>query len=223
MARDIWKAELGLVSKMLTKDQRNFHAWSYRRKVVAKLESDELQGSSMVESEFEYTTKMIERDLSNFSAWHNRSQLVLRILEERAADDQGRTDFLDQELDLSRRGLNVGPEDQSLWYYHQFLMSHLLDDGGRPTMAPNLTQEERIARVHREIEEIRDLAEDYDDVKWIYEALLEYSSALEKWKRVHSIPSGDQASRDERIAWLTKLKELDPLRNGRWSDVEQSL
>ena len=83
------------MSKMLTKDRRNFHAWVYRRHVVAALESRALEGRSMAEPEFEYTTRMIRVDLSNFSAWHNRTQLIPRLLEERGADDAARQKFLD--------------------------------------------------------------------------------------------------------------------------------
>lgn len=87
---------MGLASKMLSKDRRNFHAWGYRRHVVEQLESPELGGVSMVESEFEYTTKMIKTDLSNFSAWHNRSKLIPRLLDERNADDTTRETFLNE-------------------------------------------------------------------------------------------------------------------------------
>lgn len=83
------------MSKMLIKDRRNFHAWGYRRTVVATLESEVLDGKSMVESEFAYTTKMINGDLSNFSAWHNRTNLIPRLLDERSADDEARQKFLE--------------------------------------------------------------------------------------------------------------------------------
>ncbi|KAH8647250.1 hypothetical protein BX600DRAFT_420350 [Xylariales sp. PMI_506] len=227
-AREVWTAELALTSKMLSKDRRNFHAWSYRRRVVAELERPRLGGSSLAQPEFDYTTRMIKQDLSNFSAWHNRSKLALRVLDERAADDDdARARFLDDELALAREGLNVGPEDQSLWYYHQFLMSQLTDHVGRPTIAPRMAVEERVGRVERELEEIRDLLEDYDDVKWIYEALLEYSLALEGLRRGASSSAADDdevyASRQEIKGWLDKLRELDPLRNGRWHDVEKML
>lgn len=96
VARRIWEEELGLVSKMLTKDRRNFHAWGYRRHVVAQLESSVLNGKSLAEPEFEYTTKKIHEDLSNFSAWHNRSQIIARLLDERKADDESRKEFLDK-------------------------------------------------------------------------------------------------------------------------------
>lgn len=94
IARRVWEEELGLASKMLAKDRRNFHAWGYRRHVVEQLESPVLGGTSMVEAEFKYTTDMISTDLSNFSAWHNRSKLIPRLLDERKADDTAREDFL---------------------------------------------------------------------------------------------------------------------------------
>jgi geranylgeranyl transferase type-2 subunit alpha len=97
VARQLWERELGLVGKMLVRDSRNFHGWGYRRRIVMELESQELNGKSMVETEFEYTTKMIHGDkgLSNFSAWHRRSKLIPRLLEERGANDAARRQFLD--------------------------------------------------------------------------------------------------------------------------------
>lgn len=95
-ARKIWQKELGLIGKMLDKDRRNFHAWGYRRFVVDQLEDPQLDGKSMVESEFEYATKMVYGDLSNFSAWHSRSQLIPRLLSERGANDEARREFLEK-------------------------------------------------------------------------------------------------------------------------------
>ncbi|KAK8086087.1 geranylgeranyl transferase type-2 subunit beta [Apiospora phragmitis] len=239
-ARDFWAAELALDSKMLTKDRRNFHAWSYRRFIVSALEStttkndgdESAKAKSMTESEFAYTYSMIKVDLSNFSAWHNRSNLALRLLDERGADDAARKKFLDQELELAREGLNVGPEDQSLWYYHQFLMDQITTTVGASSkgvgengkeakglIAPNLSLADRRDFVDREVAEIKDLLEDYADAKLIYEALLEYGIAY----RAMGESDADTANQDEMMAWLAKLKELDPLRRGRWDDLEKSL
>src|SRR5947207_14968018 len=80
---------------MLTLDSRNFHGWGYRRTVVRHLESNDLNGKSMVEDEVLYTTKMINTNLSNFSAWHARSVLIPRLLDERNADEQARRNFFD--------------------------------------------------------------------------------------------------------------------------------
>ncbi|KAI9149143.1 Geranylgeranyl transferase type-2 subunit alpha [Paramyrothecium foliicola] len=215
-ARSLWEAELGLVGKMLHRDQRNFHAWGYRRHVVAKLESSVLAGESLVEPEFEYTNKMINANLSNFSAWHNRSQLIPRLLKERNADDAARREFLDKELDQIRDAVNVGPEDQSLWFYHQYLIMNILQPAGPLTIAPGLTVEEREEYVLREIDEAKDLLEDYQDIKWIYEVLLEYTLAIPQLL-------GRASSAEEQAnvsSWLSKLKELDPKRSGRWRDME---
>ncbi len=236
-ARGIWVDELALDSKMLTKDRRNFHAWGYRRQVVEELEklegvlsnansapssssssSSSLLSSpaSLTEPEFDYTTKMIRRDLSNFSAWHSRSKLIPRLLDERGADDAARRDFLEAELALVREALNVGPEDQSLWFYHQFLVLNLLEPTGRATIAPALAPAERLTYMARELDAVRDLLADYDDVKWIYEALLEYTLAV---ARMEERPLAE----DERLDvqdWLGRLRALDPKRTGRWDDIE---
>ncbi|KAF7549962.1 hypothetical protein G7Z17_g6028 [Cylindrodendrum hubeiense] len=218
-ARQIWKEELGLVGKMLARDTRNFHAWGYRRHVVAQLESPVLGGRSMVEPEFEYTTTAIHRDLSNFSAWHNRSQLIPRLLAERKSDDDSRKAFLDKELELVGNALNVGPEDQSLWFYHQYLILNLVERAGSSPIAPHLTVDERKSYILREIVDIKDLLEDYTNIKWIYEALVEYTAAL--WQ-LTGLVREQQEQRDVGT-WLARLRELDPMRNGRWSDLEKQL
>ncbi|KAI0421943.1 prenyltransferase alpha subunit repeat protein [Xylaria grammica] len=220
IAREIWESELGLVSKMITRDSRNFHAWGYRRFVVAKLESHELQGKSMAETEFTYTTNAIERNLSNFSAWHNRSQLIPRLLDERCADDKMRAAFFDKELNNVREALDVGPEDQSLWNYHSFLISHLVDHRGRQTIVPALTLPERTAYLRREVDEIKDLLEDYPNIKWIYMGLLECSLGLERLGyEVDRSSSGFHGSE----TWLLKVRALDPMRTGRWIDMERDM
>ncbi|KAJ4269736.1 Rab geranylgeranyltransferase [Fusarium torreyae] len=219
LARRIWEEELGLVSKMLTRDRRNFHAWGYRRHVVAQLESPVLNGQSLVEPEFQYTTKKIHEDLSNFSAWHNRSQLITRLLDERKADDKSRKEFLDKELELVRGALDVGPEDQSLWYYHQFLVLNLADPTSKRQIAPVLTVEERKSYIEREVTDIKDLLEDYVDIKWIYEALIEYAIAQTQITG----QALESESEDDVASWLETLRKLDPKRNGRWSDLEKEL
>ena len=216
-ARRIWQDELALDSTMLAKDRRNFHAWGYRRQVVEQLEAPALGGTSMAEAEFAFTTKMIHRDLSNFSAWHRRSKLIPPLLAERQASDAARWAFFEGELGLVREALNVGPEDQSLWFYHQFLMLSLTDYIGHPTITPGLAREERMTYMAREMDGMRDLLEDYDDVKWIYEALLEYTLAVAKMDGERPL---ENAERADTKAWLDKLRQLDPKRSGRWDDIE---
>ncbi|KAM4059299.1 protein prenyltransferase alpha subunit repeat domain-containing protein [Hirsutella rhossiliensis] len=195
-ARAIWEEELGLVSKMLLKDRR-----------------------SAVESEFDYTTKAIHEDLSNFSAWHNRSQLIPRLLRERGADNASRKEFLDDELDTIREALNVGPEDQSLWYYHHYLCFNLIESSGSRAIVPHMPAAERKTYVIAEIANIRELAKDFRDIKWVYEALIEYTLAIIQLDS----RSVQNEEKREISQWLAKLRELDRKRSGRWDDFETQL
>jgi geranylgeranyl transferase type-2 subunit alpha len=123
------------------------------------------------------------------------------------------------ELDLVRDALNVGPEDQSLWYYHQFLVLNLADPAGSRQIAPSLTVDQRTSYIDREVTDIKDLLEDYDDIKWIYEALIEYAVALNQLTG----QSTESEYKNDVASWLAKLRELDPMRNGRWADLEKQL
>lgn len=123
------------------------------------------------------------------------------------------------ELQLINEALNVGPDDQSLWYYHQFLMLDIIEHVGRPTITACFTNEERVSYVDREVENIRDLLDDYDDCKLIYERLIEYTLALAALA-ARQLTSDEES--DLKI-WLSKLQELDPMRSGRWVDMEKEM
>ncbi|KAF2689429.1 hypothetical protein K458DRAFT_400189 [Lentithecium fluviatile CBS 122367] len=174
----LWFGELLLVNKMLQADSRNFHAWSYRRIVVNQIErldiSDEGKApQTLTESEFEYTTKMIKTNLSNFSAWHNRSKLIPRLLSERNADPKARRALLDSELALICEAINTDPFDQSIWFYHQYLMSTISPTcPSTDLIVVDLTNGERQKYYEHEFAYIKDILEDEADCKWIYEGLL---------------------------------------------------
>lgn len=125
-----------------------------------------------------------------------------------------------EELALIKEGLNVGPDDQSLWYYHQFLILDLVEYATRTTITAGFSVEERVSYIEQEIVDIKDLLEDYDDSKLIYEALIEYTLALTSLRKKK--PSEDEVVDDLR-GWLSKLKQLDPMRKGRWDDMEKEM
>ncbi|KAK2800235.1 hypothetical protein FQN50_008199 [Emmonsiellopsis sp. PD_5] len=222
VARDFWKEELALVGKMLSLDSRNFHGWGYRRQVVSVLEelgdgNEETASKSMAKAEFDYTTKMIGTNLSNFSAWHNRTRLILRMLNEQSAGDEDRRKMLDDELKLIHRAL-IDPYDQSLWFYHQNLMCTFDPVMASETMAPNLSDADRLNYLRREVEAISEMLDEEEDCKWIYQSLISCSMIIARVE-------GDMSNevKQDICRWVSNLKRLDPLRQGRWLDLEKSL
>ena len=84
-------------------------------------------------------------------------------------------------------------------------------------MTPGFTRDDRVAYLTREIDEIKELLEDYDDVKLIYEALFEYTVYLYRLQERQP----DASERADLAVWLAQLRQLDPMRNGRWADLER--
>lgn len=88
----------------------------------------------------------------------------------------------------------------------------------KQTMAPNLSDSERLEYLRQEVEEIEEMLDGAEDCKYIYQALIDCT--LLKSKVEGRLASGDQ----EKVrSWLSELKQLDPLRHGRWLDFERSL
>jgi geranylgeranyl transferase type-2 subunit alpha len=225
-AHKLWAGEFQLVNKMLHADSRNFHAWGYRRIVVSKIErlaatngAIEAGPSSLAQPEFDYTTKMIKSNLSNFSAWHNRGQLIPRILRESNADAKSRRAFMATELELICEAINTDPFDQSIWFYHQYLMSTISPScPSEKLIVQDLTNNERQKYYENEMEYIKEILEDETDCKWIYEGLLGLAEAYLEVDAGTGI-----VTTKELRAWLAELKRLDALRRGRWDDLEKRL
>lgn len=187
--------------------------------VVEQLQSQKMEGKSMVEEEFAYTTKMVHAHLSNFSAWHTRSKLIPRLLDERGASDEERKDFLDEEFDMMRNALWTDSSDQSLWFYHQWLMLTLLSSEASITILPNFKAQQRHAYAVQQIDDLKEMLDGAEDCKWIYHGLFEYT--LDVCKLLDRQPTLEEIE-DLRL-WLAELKKLDPLRQGRWKAREMEL
>ena len=86
------------------------------------------------------------------------------------------------------------------------------------TMAPNLSDKQRKRYLAGERECIEELLEDTDDCKWIYQALIELAF-LEA-----NLDGGMSNDAKEKVReHIQKLMTLDPLRKGRWTDLEKRI
>lgn len=131
-----WARELAIVEKMLDRDARNFHAWNYRRYVLASMPESDRRSPK---SELAYTTLKIEQNFSNFSAWHQRTKVFGTLWQEHPeaeaeAKPEGKPDCLSSydipdllnlcviEFEFVRNALWTDPGDQSAWLYHRWLI-----------------------------------------------------------------------------------------------------
>lgn len=82
---------------------------------------------------------------------------------------------------------------------------------------PDLAPEERLTYLRHEFENLRELLEEEMGCKWIYQSLIQLARTLKavslKW------PVDEFQMR----VWIEELKRLDPLRIGRWNDLEREL
>lgn len=139
--------------------------------------------------------------------WEEHDLLYLRI---------GLT--MTSELELIKQALYTDPYDQSLWFYHSYLMCTFDPRTARDSMAPNLTDDCRLTYVVQTVEVLQDLCECAEDCKWVYQALLQYTTLeyLLKNKPLTTVKS-------QLAEWLDELRGLDPLRRGRWDDLSKFL
>ncbi|KAJ7518296.1 hypothetical protein O6H91_21G062500 [Diphasiastrum complanatum] len=108
--------EFRLLDKFMDADARNFHAWDYRRHVAS------VQGAAL-EKELEFTRKKIYDNFSNYSAWHKRSTLLSQLFKENGVDILKHS-TLSSEFELVHQAFFTEPDDQSAWFYYNWLLDH---------------------------------------------------------------------------------------------------
>ncbi|KAJ6500469.1 hypothetical protein C8R45DRAFT_977826 [Mycena sanguinolenta] len=191
-----WDKEMYVVEKMLDADSRNFHAWSYRRYVLARMPVARPEVAELA-----YTTRKIESNFSNFSAWHRRTKILSSLW------GSGTLDYSkskEKEFDLVRNAMYTDPNDQSVWIYHRWLM---------------VTGDDKDV-LDREIAIIQELLDEQSDSKWCMESLVHYKQLLLK----NHAPYVDAASlTNDCRRLLADLRVLDPARRRRYEEIEAAL
>lgn len=218
-----WDFELGIVSKLLEMDSRNFHGWQYRRFVVQNIEQNSKEILSINLKEFDYTTTKINKNISNFSAWHNRSKLIIKIYhltKESNTNVESETitlfenplKLLQHELNLIKTGMFMDSDDTSIWLYLLWLLTE-------PLFVDYLKKENQYIPLLQEqlktVEELNELEKDdhinnWDNV-WCLKSIIVIKGLIKQQNNETLID-------DEIKSMLQKLIEYDPLRKGRYLD-----
>ncbi len=105
---DILAGERKIVEKILNIDGRNFHAWCFREFL-----RDTFRAYTDPEEDLKFSTTLIEKDFSNYSAYFLRIKAIERgaIIDPIA------------ELEMIWNAIFTEPNDQSVWQYHDWLMT----------------------------------------------------------------------------------------------------
>ncbi|KAF3290833.1 Rab geranylgeranyltransferase [Orbilia oligospora] len=248
-ALKLWKSEMGLVNKMLSRDSRNFHGWGYRRYIVQNIETlqkdinkettkekeegegeegvdGEEEEESLAEQEFAYTTTMYGKDLSNFSAWHNRSKLIPRVLSERGATIEERRTFLDGELGEMQTAVYTDPYDQSIQLYNHWLLLESCSSKQTTSTSPvfSLTNSQKLETLSRTLEWMRELLDEEPDCRLLLEEMIFVGSLFRDLDETEEEEDVDREEiKRDMQSWLEKLMEVDPMRGGRWREMQEKL
>ncbi|KAH7107716.1 hypothetical protein BKA62DRAFT_684222 [Auriculariales sp. MPI-PUGE-AT-0066] len=191
-----WKKELFVVEKMLDSDARNFHAWNYRRYVLASLPTPRPPSEELA-----YTRRKIEANHSNFSAWHQRSKVFTTIWQGKGPDEIFKVKAA--EFDLVKTALFMNPDDQSGWLYHRWLI------GSRPEQEVLL----------REIQVVNELLELEPDSKWCLESLLHYK----RLSLQTNLASNVTVVKQECLDLLGRLEQVDAAHVARYRQLKAQL
>lgn len=186
-----YEQELNLCEQFLREDQRNFHCWNYRRDI-------HLRSGLPNSQEFDFTTKKIQENFSNYSAFHQRSKYLQFTVVEGDLNA-----VLEGELSLVENAIFTEPDDQSGWWYQQFLFTwfqHQLpaDNAALVIMAS------------KQIILVESLLELEPNSRWAMNSLI-FLMDISK--------SADYKARRNEL--LTKLKEVDPIHTNRYNYLLQ--
>ncbi|TFK42750.1 rab-protein geranylgeranyltransferase [Crucibulum laeve] len=191
-----WDRELFVVEKMLDADPRNFHAWNYRRYVLAGMPVPRPETSELA-----YTKRKIEANFSNFSAWHQRSKVLTSLW---SSDKLDKAKSREVEFELIRNAMYTDPDDQSVWMYHRWLIG-----SGDDQML-----------LEREISVIQELLDEQPDSKWCMESIVHYKLIL---IRNHSRSVDVGKLTGDCSTLLSQLQRLDPSRRRRYEEIAKNI
>ena len=197
-------AEFKLCDDFLKLDQRNFHCWNYRRHVASLYFADCGQ-EKMLQHEFSFTSQKIQENFSNYSAFQWRSVYIQSL-------SVPITDMIPLELTLVENAIYTEPDDQSAWWYLQFLC-----DWARKQVAQQVVGVEwYIELLERQVNLIEDLLTVEETSKWALVSLSELLGLLVTAKSTTPDSSNLEAHVARRNQVLNILCEIDAVHAQRY-------
>jgi hypothetical protein len=204
--------ELSLCKEFLRQDQRNFHCWNYRRFVAAAANVDPA-------TELAYSQEKIQENFSNYSAFHHRSIYIKR-------SGQTFEEALPTEFQIVENAIFTEPDDQSAWWYHQFLLTWASTEIRAKQQSVSTEDAAEAARLvdwfvgvllqQREL--VRGLYELEDACTWVMNCLVALADLLCAPLVVGAAVEVDRAAlRSERCELLQKLLVRDPKHRHRYN------
>ena len=128
LEKSVLIGEIELCNKFFLKDDRNFHCWNYRVKILSLI-SIYFQNTfqKFIEDELKFTIEKITMNFSNFSAWLYRSKLIpIYFVQHNIKwNTKEALDFFKDDLELIKKAIYTDPKDQSPWNYLSWIITNL--------------------------------------------------------------------------------------------------
>ena len=127
LEKSVLIGEIELCNKFFLKDDRNFHCWNYRVKILSLI-SIYFQNTfqKFIENELKFTIEKITMNFSNFSAWLYRSKLIpIYFVQHNIKwNTKEALDFFKDDLELIKKAIYTDPKDQSPWNYLSWIITN---------------------------------------------------------------------------------------------------
>lgn len=168
------------------------------------------------DEELSYSAEKVKENFSNYSAFHHRSLYIKR-------SGKSVMDVLPEELSIVENAIFTEPDDQSAWWYHQFLLTWVSTEIRSQQQAGDAAEMPAwfVGVLLQQLELIRGLQELEERCTWVMNCLLCIIDLLTSAPFADALaaqggPSaGDLLS--QRTALLENLLEVDPNHRQRYS------
>ena len=127
LEKSVLIGEIGLCNKFFLKDDRNFHCWNYRVKILSLISIYfQKNFQKFIEDELKFTIEKVTMNFSNFSAWLYRSKLIpIYFVQHNIKwNTKEALDFFKNDLELIKKAIYTDPKDQSPWNYLSWIITN---------------------------------------------------------------------------------------------------